>query len=66
MVLFKGKTGILELISHYVGRLPPRDLRTFRQLLVLLLAFIEDVPFEVEDENEEEEEDDDDDDDADC
>ena len=65
LVLFQGQAGILELISHYVGRLPPRDLRTFRQLLVLLPAFIEDVPFEVEEENEEEDDDDDDEEDAD-
>ena len=60
LVLFKGKAGILELISQYVGLLPPRDRRIFRQLLVLLPAFIENVPFEVEEENEEEEDDEED------
>ena len=40
-------------------------MRTFRQLMALLPAFIEGVPFEVEEENEEEDDDDDDEEDAD-
>ena len=56
LVMFKGKSGILELISKYLGNPKPKELRIFRQLIRLLSTFIEDVPFV-------EEEDDDDDDD---
>ena len=45
LVMFKGKSGILELISKYTGNPKPQELRIFRQLLVRLPAFIEDVPF---------------------
>ena len=45
LVMFKGKSGILELISKYAGNPKPQELRIFRQLLVRLPAFIEDVPF---------------------
>ena len=56
LVLLKGKAGILEVIAHYVAG-TPRQRRTLRQLLILLPAFIEDVPFvEVEDEDEDEDE----------
>lgn len=50
LVLLKGKSGILEVIAHYVAG-TPQQRRTLRQLLDRLPAFIEDTPFvEVEDE----------------
>ena len=51
LVIFQGKSGILELISKYVGISTEQDLCTFRQLMVLLPAFIEDVPFDEDDED---------------
>ena len=45
LVIFNGKSGILELISEYTGIPKPKELRIFRQLMDLLPAFIEDVPF---------------------
>ena len=51
LVMLKGKAGILELISKYVGFPQPREMRIFRQVMVLLLAFIEDVPFHLVDED---------------
>ena len=45
LVIFNGKSGILELISEYVGIPSAKDLRTYRQVNDLLSAFIEDVPF---------------------
>ena len=64
LVTFKGKSGILELISKYLGNPKPQELRIFRQLIRLLSTFIEDVPF-VEEEYSEEEDVDDDEEDAD-
>jgi len=46
LVMLKGKSGILELISNYVGTPKPQELRIFRQLIRLLPTFIEDVPEE--------------------
>ena len=57
--MFKGKSGILELISKYLGNLKPQELRILRQLIRLLPTFIEKVPFVEEDYNEEEDVDDD-------
>ena len=45
LVIFNGKSGIFELISEYTGIPKPKELRIFRQLMDLLPAFIEDVPF---------------------
>ena len=39
LVMFKGKSGILELIAHYVSG-TPQQLRTLRQLLDRLPAYI--------------------------
>jgi len=50
LVMLKGKSGILELITHYVSG-TPQQLRTLRQLLTQLPALIADVPFVVEDEH---------------
>ena len=47
LVIFKGKSGILELIAHYIAG-TPQQLRTLRQLVNLLPAFIADVPTIVE------------------
>ena len=56
LVVFNGTSGILELIAHYAAG-TPQQVRTPRQLLVLLPAFIDDTPFvEVEDEEVEEDE----------
>ena len=44
--MLKGKSGILELISNYVGTPKPQELRIFRQLMRLLPIFIKDVPEE--------------------
>ena len=52
LVILNGKSGILELIAHYVAG-TPQQRRTLRQLLILLPVFIEDVPF-VEEEDEDE------------
>ena len=43
--IFNGKSGILELIAEYCGNPKVRDLRIFRQLIHLLPAFIEDIPY---------------------
>ena len=51
LVVFKGTSGILELIAHYVAY-TPQQVRTPRQLLVLLPAFIDDTPFVEETEEE--------------
>ena len=51
LVIFQGKSGILKLIPKYVGISTEQDLCTFRQLMVLLPAFIEDVPFDEDDED---------------
>ena len=45
LVLFKGKSNILELVATYAGYHTPQELRTFRQLIRLLTAFIKEVPF---------------------
>mmetsp|Transcript_32990 Transcript_32990/g.38005 ORF Transcript_32990/g.38005 Transcript_32990/m.38005 type:complete len:341 (+) Transcript_32990:56-1078(+) len=55
LVMFKGKSGILELIAEYVGIPKAQEVRTFRQLSILLPAFIEDVPFTQIEEGEEQE-----------
>ena len=46
LVMLKGKSGILELIAHFVAG-TPQQLRTLRQLIDRLPAFIADVPFVV-------------------
>ena len=51
LVPFKGTSGILELIAHYISG-TKQQLRTLRQLLILLPAFIAGVPFVEEDEDE--------------
>lgn len=48
LVVFKGTSGILEVIANYVGIPSAHDVRMFRQLVVLLTAFIEDEPFDRE------------------
>ena len=48
LVMFKGTSGILEVIANYVGIPSAHDVRMFRQLVVLLTAFIEDEPFDRE------------------
>ena len=54
LVMFKGKSGILELVAEYVGYpTAAHELRIFRQLIDLLPAFIEDVPFVKDYEDEE-------------
>ena len=45
LVLFKGKSNILELVATYAGYHTPHELRTFRQLIRLLTAFMKEVPF---------------------
>ena len=57
LVLLKGKSGILELIAHYVAG-TPQQRRTLRQLMDRLPVFIADVPFVVEEEEDEDDEDD--------
>ena len=57
LVMFKGKSGILELIAHYIAG-TSQQLRTLRQLVNLLPAFIADVPFVEEDEGDEDEDED--------
>ena len=47
LVMFKGKSGILELIAHYVAG-TKQQLRTLRQLTDRLPAFIADVPFVID------------------
>ena len=55
LVVFKGTSGILELITHYVSG-TKHQLRTLRQLIDRLPDFIAYVPFlEEEDEDEDEE-----------
>ena len=46
LIMLKGKSGILQLIAAYTGYSKANDLRIFRQLIILLPAFIEDTPFE--------------------
>jgi len=56
----KGKSGILEVIAHYVAG-TPQQRHTLRQLMDRLPAFIADEPFVepfVEEEEDEEDEDD--------
>ena len=71
LVMFKGTSGILEMIAAYVGKPNARAVRTLRQLLALLPAVIEDTSFAtfprrtVQEETDEEQQDDDDDDDDD-
>ena len=48
--VFKGTSGILELIAHYISG-TPQQLRTLRQLIDRLPAFIADVPFVEEEED---------------
>ena len=50
LVMLKGKSGILELIAHYVSG-TKQQIRTLRQLIERLPAFIADVPFIVVDEH---------------
>ena len=57
LVLFKGKSGILELIAHYIAG-TPQQLRTLRQLVDRLPVFIADVPFVIEEEEDDEDEED--------
>ena len=60
LVLLKGKSGILEVIAHYVAG-TPQQRHTLRQLMDRLPAFIADEPFVepfVEEEEDEEDEDD--------
>ena len=45
LVLLKGKSDILKVIANYAGMLKAKDVRTLRQLLVLLPVFIENEPF---------------------
>ena len=47
LVVLNGKSGILELIAHYVAG-TPHQVRTLRQLITLLPVFMADVPFVVE------------------
>ena len=54
LVIFNGKSGILELIAHYSAE-TPQQLRTRRQLVNLLPAFIADVPFVIEEDEDEDE-----------
>ena len=54
LVIFKGKSGILELIAHYIAG-TPQQLRTLRQLVDHLPALIADVSFVIEKEDEDEE-----------
>ena len=56
LVIFNGKSGILQLISEYVGNPTAQDLLTFRQLIHLLPVFIEDAPFTPTEEEETDEE----------
>ena len=49
LIMLKGKSGILQLIGAYTGYSKSNDLRIFRQLIILLPAFIEDTPFETSD-----------------
>ena len=44
LVVLNGKSGILELIAHYVAG-TPQQVRTLRQLITLLPVFIANVPF---------------------
>lgn len=53
LVILKGKSGILALIAHYVVG-TPQQLRTQRQLINRLPAFIANVPFVIEEEDEDE------------
>ena len=47
LVVFKGTSGILELIADFVAG-TPQQVRSLHQLLNLLSAFIADVPFVIE------------------
>ena len=49
LIMLKGKSDILQLIAVYVGLPTAKNVRIFRQLMVLLPAFIEDTPFETND-----------------
>ena len=57
LVIFKGKSGILELIAHYIAG-TPQQLRTLRQLVDRLPALIADVPFVIEEEDSDDDSDD--------
>ena len=50
LVVFKGTSGILEVIALYMAEITPQQVRMLRQLMVLLRAFIDDTQFETEDE----------------
>jgi len=50
LVVFKGTSGILEVIAQYMAEKPPHQVRMLRQLMILLRAFIDDTPFETEEE----------------
>ena len=61
LLLFKGKSGILELIAHYIAG-TPQQVHTLRHLVDRLPVFIAEVPFvpfviEEDDEEDEDEED---------
>jgi len=61
LVIFDGKSGILELVAEYVENPKSQELRIFRRLMDVLPTLIADVPFiEIEEEDEEEREDDND------
>lgn len=66
LVMFKGTSGILEMIAAYIEKPSARAVRTLRQLLALLPAVIEDTPFStfprrsLEETDEEQQDDDDD------
>ena len=53
LVIFNGKSGILEVIAHFSAG-TPQQLRTLRQLVNLLPALIADVPFVIEEEDDDE------------
>ena len=40
-----GKSGVLKVVAEYAGYPTPQELRTLRQLIRLLTAFIKEVPF---------------------
>ena len=57
LAIFKGKSGILELIAHFIAG-TPQQLRTLRLLVDRLPDFIARVPFIIEEEEDDEDEDD--------
>lgn len=58
MAILNGKPGILKVVADYVVGGTPQHVRTLRQLMDRLPAFIKDIPFRGrEEEGEEEDED---------